>query len=258
MSGDLAPIGDRPTTTGSETTGLATTGLPTTGPATTGPAGVPGAGGPVTDGPASADHLPYGPTMSRLLPMLHSAFLAFNRWFAVPLIRAGLSPAWGTPYGGYFVLLRTRGRRSGKTREAPLGYGIVDGDVYVMAGFGPATQWLRNVRADPRVEVVLPGRSFGGMAAEVGDPAERARGMRAAAIGCGLLGALILGTDPRRASDDELLRLTEGIPLVRIRSTGIAAGPWDPGGHGWVVVHAIAGLLLWRWWRGRPGPRRAR
>ena len=132
--------------------------------------GVRGATQPTADEP-----LPYGPRMSRMLPRLHHWFLLLNRWFGVPMIKAGLSPAWGTPYGGYFVLLRTRGRTSGEMREAPLGYGLADGNVYVMAGFGRRTQWLRNIQADPNVEVLLPGRALRGLAEEVTDPTERAR-----------------------------------------------------------------------------------
>ncbi len=200
--------------------------------------------------PTVPEVLPYGPRMSRWLPVMHRGFLVVNRWLGVPIIRAGLAPAWGTPFGGYFVLLRTRGRTSGVMREAPLGYGLAGGNVYVMAGFGRRTQWLRNIEADPNVEVVLPGRALAGRAEEVTEPAERLRGMRAAAIGCGLVGMATLGLDPRRASDEALLRATAGIPLVRIRPTGIAAGPWDPGGLGWVLA-ALAEVLIVTWWAER-------
>ena len=188
-----------------------------------------------------------------MLPRMHRWFLWLNRWLVVPIVKAGLSPAWGTPYGGYFVLLRTRGRKSGEMREAPLGYGLAGGNVYVMAGFGRGTQWLRNIEADPNVEVILPGRSLRGLAEEVTDPAERARGVRAAAIGCGLVGAATLRLDPRRASDDALLLATGGIPLVRITVAGVAPGPFDPGGWGWMPVHLVAGWIAWRWWRRRAG-----
>lgn len=200
-------------------------------------------GSPAAHSGYTNEGLPYGSLMGPALPAMHRAFLWINRWMAVPIIRSGLSPAWGSAYAGYFVMLRTRGRKSGEMRDAPLGYGIVDGAVYVMAGFGPRTQWFRNVQADPHVEVWLPGRSFAGIAEEVTDPAERARGLRAAAIGCGIVGRATLHADPRTASDEELLRAARGIPIVRIRPTGIAAGPNDPGGWSWVVWEIATTLL---------------
>ena len=190
--------------------------------------------------------LPYGPRMSRLLPALHRAFLVVNERFALPLLHAGLGPFWSLPLTGYIAVLRTRGRRSGLIREAPLGYVIREGAVYVWAGFGPRTQWLRNVEANPRVDVVLPGRSFSGHAEIVTDPDERLRASRALAVALGIVGRATLGIDPRTATDEELARRTEGLPLVRIRPTGIAAGPLDPGGRAWIVYQLVALWVTWR------------
>ncbi len=195
---------------------------------------------------SAAPSLPYGPRMSRMLPALHRGFLVLNRRLALPALHAGLAPFWSLPLTGYLAILRTRGRRSGAIREAPLGYVISEGAVYVWAGFGPATQWLRNIEADPRVEMVLPGRSFSGNAEVVTDPGERLRAGRALAAALGLIGMATLGLDPKTASDEELARQTAGLPLVRIRPTGIAAGPLDPGGRAWVVYQLAA---LWASWR---------
>jgi deazaflavin-dependent oxidoreductase (nitroreductase family) len=196
--------------------------------------------------PPAEPALPYGPLMSRTLPAMHRAFLVLNRRLALPVLHAGLAPFWSLPITGYMAILRTRGRRSGVVREAPLGYVISEGSVYVWAGFGPQTAWLRNVEADPHVEVVLPGRSFAGLAEVVTDPDERLRAGRALTAALGVIGMMTLGVNPRTASDEELARRTEGLPLVRIRPTGIAAGPFDPGGRAWVVCQLVA---LWASWR---------
>ena len=190
--------------------------------------------------------LPYGPLTSRMLPAMHRAFLVLNRRLALPVLHAGLAPFWSLPVTGYMAILRTRGRKSGVVREAPLGYVISEGAVYVWAGFGPATQWLRNVEADPRVEVVLPGRSFAGLAEVVTDPDERLRAGRALAAALGVIGMMTLGLNPRTATDEELSRRTAGLPLVRIRPTGIAAGPFDPGGRAWIACQLVA---IWASWR---------
>ena len=156
--------------------------------------------------------LPYGQLMSRMLPIMHRAFLVLNRRLALPVLHAGLAPFWSLPITGYMAILRTRGRTSGLVREAPLGYVIWEGAVYVWAGFGPTTQWLRNIEADPRVEVVLPGRSFSGLAEVVTDPDERVRAGRALTAALGVIGMASLGVNPRTASDEDLSRRTGGCP----------------------------------------------
>ncbi len=197
-----------------------------------------------TGGPAES--LPYGPLMARMLPTMHRAFLTLNRRLALPVLHAGLAPFWCLPVSGYMAILRTRGRTSGAVREAPLGYVIWEGAVYFWAGFGAKTRWLRNIEADPHVEVLLPGRSISGMAEVVTDPGERLQAGRALTAAMGLVGAAALGVNARSASDQELSRRTEGLPLVRVRPTGIAAGPLDPGGRAWIAYQLVA---LWASWR---------
>jgi deazaflavin-dependent oxidoreductase (nitroreductase family) len=187
--------------------------------------------------------LPYGERMRRALPLLHRAFLIVNRYLAAPALRAGLGPVFSTPIAGYLMILRTRGRVSGEMREAPLGYVICGGDVYCVPGFGRGTHWLRNIQADPHVEVVLPGRSFSGVAEEVTDPAAYLTGMRRLMVALGILGIQTIGSDARTASDEELLEHVRGFPLVRIRATGIAAGPFDPGGLAWIPIQAAGAIL---------------
>jgi deazaflavin-dependent oxidoreductase (nitroreductase family) len=82
---------------------------------------------------------------------------------------------------GRMVLLTTRGRRTGRPRTCALNYAIDDGTVYVMSGFG-RTDWIRNLEADPHVEVALGQDRWAGDARMVTDPGERSRAMRAARI----------------------------------------------------------------------------
>jgi len=216
----------------------------------------------MSDGkPAASDGafgpLPYGPTFQRLLPPLHRGFREVNRLFTIPLFRSGLGVfAFSSPFA-YVMVLRTTGRRSGLPREAPLGYGILDGCICCTAGFGPRTQWLLNIREDPRVEVLLPGgHAFAGIAEEVSDPDEWLRAFRQVMKGCGIVGGLTIGENPWRVSDEVLRRKGQGLPVVRIRPTDVTYGPADPGGWAWASL-AVAGtlcataLLLGR--RGRRG-----
>lgn len=200
--------------------------------------------------------LPYGPRMARMLPGLHRAFLALNRCIAVPLLRAGLGPLIATPLSGSLMLLRTRGRRSGRWRDAPLGYVILDGNVYCCAGFGRPTHWLRNIEADPRVELLLPAGAVSGLAEEVTDSAEWASAMRALLTSMGVVGRATVG-DVRGTSNEGLRMLAGGVPLVRVRVTGLGSGPFDPGGIGWVLPTLVTAAWLMRLGsrRVRRGPR---
>ncbi len=192
------------------------------------------------------DELPYGPRMARSLGPLHRVFGVVNRWFAVPALNAGLGPLFSTPVAGSLMVLRTVGRTSGQRRQAPLGYVIADGAVYCCAGFGPRTAWYRNLAADPRVEVVLPSIAFSGIAETVTNRDEWDRVFPAYVRALGIVGRLTLG-DVGSADRERIDTIRRSLPLVRIRPTGPAPGPADPGGRFWVVAQvawivAIIGL----------------
>ncbi len=212
-------------------------------------------GGPSSIRSSPFGALPYGPRVEGALPALHRGFGLANRWFVVPAMRAGLGPLLGSPIGGYFLVLRTRGRRTGRWRDAPLAYAIRDGAVYVIAGFGPRAHWFRNLQADPKVEVRLPAGAFSGSAEEVTDPEERRAALRDVLRACGLVSPAF-GLDPWRDTDEALARKSEGLPLVRVRPTGVLPGPADPGGRLWLgITLAWLGATWLAWRRSRRGPR---
>jgi len=179
-------------------------------------------------------------------------FRIANRCGMIQLHRAGLSAWLGNPLTGYQLLLTTTGRKTGLRRDTPLEYILAEGAAWVMAGYGPKTQWYRNLLADPRVEVLLPGRqAFAGTAEEVLDPAVRERIVVALARATGLPGFLI-GANPWTAPDEAILRLVAWVPLVRIAPLAgpLAAGPDDPGGFAW-IPRQVAATLATLWLLGR-------
>jgi len=127
-------------------------------------------------------------------------------------------------------------------RDAPLGYVILDGSIYCCAGFGIRTHWYRNILVEPRVECLLPDRAVSGIAEEVVDPQEWLRGFRALIKSLGVIGRWTV-TDVDAATDDLLRQKARGIPLVRVRVSGIAPGPSDPGGLLWVPITIVS-----TWW----------
>ena len=193
--------------------------------------------------PTLAPPPPLEGAMATIVPAVGRSLRVLNRWFMVPAIRFGLGAWLGTPVGGYILLLRVRGRKSGLMRETPLSYLVAEGAAWVMAGFGTRTQWFRNLQASPEVEVWLPGRVLRCRAEEEVDPEVRARIMPALTRAAGVPGALI-GCNPWSAPDERILELLSWIPLVRLAPVDgpIAAGPDDPGGHAWIWRQ---GLVLW-------------
>lgn len=179
------------------------------------------------------------------LPVSARAFRLLNRWLMTPMIRAGLGPWLSTPVGGAMVLLRIRGRKSGIVRETPLNYLIAEGSLWVIAGFGPRTEWYRNLAADRRVEAVLPGRVITGVATEVRAPAVRRRIIPDLLRSTGGP-SLLAGLDPWRTPIDRLLESLAFVPLLRIDADQgrLDPGPDDPGGHAWVWRQALVVAAL--------------
>jgi deazaflavin-dependent oxidoreductase (nitroreductase family) len=185
--------------------------------------------------------------MRQYLPALHDGFLLMNKYVGVPALKMGLGRYMSNPLTGYLMILRTRGRKSGEMRDAPLGYTIVGENVYCVAGFGRRTHWFQNLLDDPHVEVILPGRAFSGVAEEIVDLEERCLVLAPLLRSMGVIAGMMGMGNPWRDTPEEIERKCEGMPLVRVRATGIAAGPEDPGGRYWVVPMA-AGAVLAAWW----------
>ncbi len=206
---------------------------------------VPSPAAPLPDDPPLADP-PAAGALHGLDALGLRAFKALNRYAMVPAHHAGLGPWLGTPFGGWMLLLRVRGRKSGVMRETPLSYLIADGSVWVVAGFGPRTEWYRNLLADPAVEVWLPGRHVAGRAVEVRTPAVRARILPLLVRATGAP-AFLTGINPWRSTDERLLDALDFVPLIRIDADEgwLDAGPDDPGGHAWIWRQALVIGFSW-------------
>ena len=88
---------------------------------------------------------------------LRRAFHTLNH-FMVFMWKLGLGPLiniWPAVIGRIMVI-QHRGRKSGRQYLTPVNYAQVDGEVYCTAGFGPRTDWYRNIMAAPDVSIWLP------------------------------------------------------------------------------------------------------
>jgi deazaflavin-dependent oxidoreductase (nitroreductase family) len=152
---------------------------------------------------------------------------------------------------GRIMVIRHTGRRSGRTHYNPVNYCILNGDVYCTAGFGVKSDWYRNLRANPQVELWLPDSWYQGLAEDVtGCPGHTAI-LRQVLIASGFA-ARLAGIDPRLISDEELERVTAQYRLVRIHLNQPRTGAGGPGDLAWVwPVATLLLLLAWPKRRGR-------
>jgi deazaflavin-dependent oxidoreductase (nitroreductase family) len=68
-------------------------------------------------------------------------------------------------YAPWWVLLETRGRRTGNPRTTPLARGPVEsGAVWLVSVHGRYASWVRNLEATPDVRIKLSGRWYNGRA----------------------------------------------------------------------------------------------
>jgi len=173
---------------------------------------------------------------------LQVGFRYFNR-FMLLMWRLGLGlwiNAWPKVIGRILVITHV-GRKSGLKRRTPANYAIIDGDAYCMAGFGRISDWYRNIKANPNVEVWLPDGWWQGVAEEVADPEKRLRLLRQVLVASGFA-AFAIGINPYHITDQDLEAVAGEYRLLRIRRTAERTGQNGPGDLAW--VWPLATMLL--------------
>lgn len=146
---------------------------------------------------------------------LRKVFHAMNH-FMVFMWKLGLGKAinsWPAGFGRIMVI-KHRGRRSGREYLTPVNYAIVGGDIYCTAGFGPISDWYRNILANPRVELWLPeGKDFY-CTQEVSDSRDRLFLLRQVIIASGFA-APLFGINPKKLNDEQLNAVSQDYRLVK-------------------------------------------
>jgi deazaflavin-dependent oxidoreductase (nitroreductase family) len=149
--------------------------------------------------------------------VLRQGFRHLNRWI-LWLWRLGLGPclSLAPAVTGRYLVLGHTGRKSGLIHRTPLNYAELGGVVFVVAGFGAASDWYRNIIASPKIELWLPGGRYEARAREVpGEEPARLSLIRAVLRGSGFA-AFLGGVNPYSFNDARLARATATYRLIAI------------------------------------------
>ncbi len=175
---------------------------------------------------------------------LRQDFKYLNK-FMVTMFRLGLG-GWvnaDPKRGGQIMVLTTTGRKSGLSRRVGLNYAIVNGEIYCCAGFGPGSDWYKNLIKNPQVEVWLPDGWWCGIAEDVSDSPYRLSLLREVLIASGFA-ARLAGIDAINITDDELAQVTPEYRLIHIKRTEARTGPGGPGDLAWIWPVSTLVLLM--------------
>jgi deazaflavin-dependent oxidoreductase (nitroreductase family) len=151
---------------------------------------------------------------SRQLNSLRKFFHGMNR-FMVFMWKIGLGKAinfWPAVVGRIMVI-KHRGRKSGREYLTPVNYAIVDGEIYCLAGFGAKADWYRNMLVNPKVELWLPEGKLSACAKDISDSPKRLFLLRQVIIASGFAGPTF-GVDPKKVNDEQLDSLSKDYRLV--------------------------------------------
>ncbi len=90
-------------------------------------------------------------TSQTLLGMRYPAAGLKKFLFRLPLGLWRVGLGWLLPRN--LLVLTTSGRKSGEPRHTMVEHWEIDGDYYIVSGWGKQAQWLKNLQADPIVTV---------------------------------------------------------------------------------------------------------
>ena len=134
------------------------------------------------------------------------------------LYAIGLGPL----VGKIILLLTTTGRKTGLKRVTPLQYEEIDGKYYLGAARGLKADWVRNIQANPQVEVRVKSSNFHGQAEVITDPCRMADFVEVRLQRHPFIIGMIMQRAhglPKQPSREQLEKLAENEALVVITPT---------------------------------------
>ncbi len=147
--------------------------------------------------------------------LLKGSFQVYQPTHSSTRFKIGLGRVISNPLVGQVMVLKFRGKRTGKIYYTPVSYAVIDGKIYCYQRKRLKGQWYLSLMANPEVEILLPDGHILGFTEDVKDSKEREAAMRQILKSSGL-GSFVYGFNPNTASDKLIWEKTRGIPVVRI------------------------------------------
>jgi len=140
-----------------------------------------------------------------------------NKYFTLPFYKLGILPLFG--FGKIFLILTTKGRKTGKMRKTPLEYRKIDEVITIFSARGENSDWLKNLRANPEEARVRYGfHSFKPRIEFVDTYGEKLRIIKYYATNYQKAAKILFGWNPKRDDPDtiDLSTLTTIISIIRL------------------------------------------
>ena len=144
-------------------------------------------------------------------------FKILNKYVVIPLYRLRILPLFG--FGRIFLIITTKGRKSGKKRRTPLEYHRIDGVITVFSSRGEESGWMKNIRADPDALKVRYGfHHFQPQLEIVGNIDEKLRIMKWYLVNHGRSSKKLFGWNPKTDDPEttDYTNLLEMLTIVRL------------------------------------------
>ena len=137
-----------------------------------------------------------------------------NKYIVLPLYRLRIFPLFG--FGRIFLVLTTKGRKTGKKRKTPLEYHRIDQVITVFSSRGEEAGWVKNIHANPNEILVRHGfHSFQPQVEVVSHEEQKLEIMKWYVMNHGKAAKMLFGWNPK-TDDPETINFSNLLNMITI------------------------------------------
>lgn len=137
-----------------------------------------------------------------------------NKYLVLPLYRLRIFPLFG--FGRIFLVLTTKGRKTGKKRKTPLEYHRIDQVITVFSSRGEEAGWVKNIHANPNEILVRHGfHSFQPQVEFISEENQKIEIIKWYVINHGKSAKMLFGWD-RKHDDPETTDFSKMLNIISI------------------------------------------